>query len=111
VQIYLRDGPNELLNLNKGWNTRYTTELTEEVWFYLRGEEYSAQIDHFIQSIKDGCSDTRSTFRSALDADLVAAMMIKDAESSHVNADFLKGTASTPTKKVGLWEFIKNLLR
>jgi scyllo-inositol 2-dehydrogenase (NADP+) len=111
VQIYLRDGPNEPLNLNKGWNTRYTTELTEEVWFYLRGEEYSAQIDHFIQSIKDGRSDTRSTFRSALDADLVAAMMIKDAESSHVNADFLKGTASTPAKKVGLWEFIKNLLR
>ena len=28
-----------------GWNVRYTTELTEPVGFYLRGEEYSAQID------------------------------------------------------------------
>ncbi len=31
---------------------RYTTELTEPVWFYLRGEEYSAQIDAFIQRVK-----------------------------------------------------------
>ena len=31
----------------KGWTIRYTTDLTDEVWFYLRGEEYSAQIDYF----------------------------------------------------------------
>ena len=28
-----------------GWNVRYTTELTEPVGFYLRGEEYSAQLE------------------------------------------------------------------
>ena len=33
----------------QGWNVRYTTELTEPVWFYLRGEEYSAQIEHFVE--------------------------------------------------------------
>lgn len=30
--------------MHKGWNVQYTTELTEDPWFYLRGEEYSAQI-------------------------------------------------------------------
>ena len=36
-----------------GWNVRYTTELTEPVGFYLRGEEYSAQLDHFVRRIED----------------------------------------------------------
>lgn len=110
VQIYLRDGANELLNLNKGWNTRYTTELTEEVWYYLRGEEYSAQIDHFIQSINSGRCDTRSTFRSALEADLVAAMMREDAKSSHIDASSMTMTKAMPAKKVWGLGFIKKLL-
>ena len=33
---------------------RYTTELTDEVWFYLRGEEYSAQLDAFVERIARG---------------------------------------------------------
>lgn len=111
VHIYLRDGSNEKLNLNKGWNTRYTTELTGEVWYYLRGEEYSAQIDHFIQSIKSGCHDTRSTFRSALEADLVAAMMIQDAKNGNADAAFPAGIGSMPAKKGKLWpSFTRNLL-
>jgi predicted dehydrogenase len=110
VNIYLRDGANETLNLNKGWNTRYTTELTKEVWYYLRGEEYSAQIDHFFQSIKSGCCDTRSTFRSALEADLVASMMMKDADSGHVDTAAISGAGYIPAKKVELKSFIKNLL-
>jgi predicted dehydrogenase len=108
VQIYLRDSANETLALNKGWNTRYTTELTNEVWYYLRGEEYSAQIDHFVQSIKSLNCHTRSTFRSALEADCVAAMMREDAKSSHVNADAM--TQSVPVKKVAGLGFINRLL-
>jgi scyllo-inositol 2-dehydrogenase (NADP+) len=30
-----------------GWNVRYTTELTQPVEFYIRGEEYSAQLEAF----------------------------------------------------------------
>ena len=52
VQIYYRGDNAEQLKLTRGWNVRYTTELTEDVWFYLRGEEYSAQMDHFFQQIK-----------------------------------------------------------
>ena len=53
----------------KGWTIRYTTDLTEPVWYYLRGEEYSAQIDYFAQSIQAGRHDVENTFRSALAAD------------------------------------------
>ena len=78
MQVYLRDRAPD--GFNKGWNTRYTTDLTEPVWFYLRGEEYSAQVSHFAETIKAGRTDTRSTFRSAVDTDLVLSAMAKDAD-------------------------------
>jgi predicted dehydrogenase len=80
LQVYLRDNAKAPDGFNKGWNTRYTTDLTEPVWFYLRGEEYSAQVNHFVETIKAGRTDTRSTFRSAADTDLVTRAMIKDAD-------------------------------
>jgi len=79
LQIYVRSLPKPIDGLSAGWNVRYTTELTQPVWFYARGEEYSAQIDHFVQCIKNR-QRTASSFRSASDASLVAALMRADAE-------------------------------
>lgn len=78
LQIYVRSLPERIEGLSVGWNVRYTTELTHPVWFYARGEEYSAQIDHFAQCIQNG-KPTISTFRSASDASLVATLMRTDA--------------------------------
>ena len=93
LQIYIRDAGRALQGLNKGWNTRYTTALTQPVWFYLRGEEYSAQIDHFIQAIKTGHAETASSFRSAVDTDLVVSAMVRDSE--------IGGTETEPMHPVG----------
>lgn len=79
IQVYLRKLEQPVENFTEGWNVRYTTELTPPVWFYMRGEEYSAQVDHFVRCIRDGATSA-SSFRSACDADLVAAMMQEDAE-------------------------------
>ena len=46
------------------------------MWFYLRGEEYSAQIDYFVQSIKARRLDGENTFRSALETDQVLEMIV-----------------------------------
>jgi scyllo-inositol 2-dehydrogenase (NADP+) len=78
IQVYLRMLPNPVEDFTQGWNLRYTTELTQPVWFYVRGEEYSAQVHHFFQSIKSQGS-AGSTFRAASEASLVAAMMRQDA--------------------------------
>jgi predicted dehydrogenase len=78
LQVYLRSPTEAAQDFVPGWNVRYTTDLTPPVWFYVRGEEYSAQIDHFVQCIKTGSAAT-SNFRSASDAVLVASMMRKDA--------------------------------
>lgn len=79
-QIYLRDRFDGLPDTREGWTVRYTTELTREVDYYLRGEEYSAQIDYWIESIRTGRVNGESTFRSALEADRVCAMISGEAQ-------------------------------
>lgn len=79
-QVYLRDTASLPDGYTEGWNVRYTTELTEPVWFYLRGEEYSAQIDAFVQGIKSGSVEGVNDFASAAMTDKVIAMMIADAK-------------------------------
>ena len=61
-QVYLRDTAPIPDGYEQGWNVRYTTELTEPVWFYLRGEEYSAQVDHFVDRVKAGELDGLNGF-------------------------------------------------
>lgn len=77
-QIYLRAAHPAQPDLKPGWTVRYTTELTDEVWFYLRGEEYSAQIDYFVKSVQSRRLDGENSFRSALEADRVVAMILAE---------------------------------
>lgn len=78
-QVYLRDTAHLPPGYGQGWNIRYTTDLTEPVWFYLRGEEYSTQIDSFIRRVKNGQTDGVNGFESAAVTDRVIGMMIADA--------------------------------
>ena len=50
IKIYLKEA-NSKEGLGKGWTIKYITDFAIPVNFYLRGEEYSAQIDNFIDSI------------------------------------------------------------
>jgi hypothetical protein len=52
--------------------------LSENVWYYLRGEEYSAQIDYFVQSIKSQRLTGQNTFRSALQVDRLVSMILSE---------------------------------
>ncbi|MFO1320283.1 MAG: Gfo/Idh/MocA family oxidoreductase [Burkholderiales bacterium] len=87
VQIFLRGQARPELRLDQGWNIRYTTELTDEVWFYLRGEEYSAQIDHFVRHVQLRDPKTRCSFRDAVQADVVAGMIVRDAKGESGTSD------------------------
>lgn len=54
---------------SRGWNVKYLTDLTPGVDFYLRGEEYSAQIDYFIKAVQGKVPNSINTFESALQTD------------------------------------------
>lgn len=81
-QLYLREASDALPGYTAGWNVKYTTELTQESWFYLRGEEYSNQIDDFICAVRDGkTAATENDFRSAAATDQSIAMILENADT------------------------------
>lgn len=82
IQTYVRSVPQGMQGFRPGWNIRYTTELTETVWYYLRGEEYSAQIDYFIRSVKEGETENVSSFSDASKTDQVMALMVANHAGS-----------------------------
>lgn len=79
IQVFLRDGAVIPEGYERGWNVRYGTELTGAVGFYLRGEEYSAQIEHFAERVREGWIDGVNGFESAAETDRVIAMLIADS--------------------------------
>ena len=94
-QLYLREPHPALPEYGKGWNVRYTTDLTKEVDFYLRGEEYSAQIDDFVKAIIQKRVNTNNTFREAAATDKTIAMIIADKDSSPSNSRATPVVAAT----------------
>jgi predicted dehydrogenase len=65
---------------SKGWNVKYVTDLTEEVDYYLRGEEYSAQMDYFVRAALGKVPNSINTFESAWYTDR-AISLIKNSTS------------------------------
>lgn len=84
VQTYLRQAAPVPEGYRTGWNVRYTTELTDGVWFYLRGEEYSAQVDDFVQRVRAGKVDGLNSFRAAAVTDRTIMSIVDDAEGVRV---------------------------
>lgn len=77
-QVFLREECPALPGYGKGWTVRYTTDLTEEVDFYIRGEEYSAQLESFVANVKARRADAVNSFQSAADTDATIKLMLDD---------------------------------
>jgi predicted dehydrogenase len=56
---------NRQRNLRQGWNTFYITDLFKPVPFYVRGNEFTAQLYHFIDCVKKQNQETHCTFNDA----------------------------------------------
>ena len=89
-QVYLREDAKVPEGYVSGWNTRYTTDLTDPVWFYVRGEEYSAELDYFVRSALGALPQDRTaglnSFDSARVTDQVIEMMWADVETPRAAA-------------------------
>lgn len=80
IKIYLKE-PLSSEHLEKGWTIKYITELAIPVNYYLRGEEYSAQIDYFIKNIKEKGLPKYNTFEQAYYTDTVIEMIVKTSKA------------------------------
>ncbi len=79
LKIYLKE-PDAQENLERGWTIKYITELAIPVDFYLRGEEYSAQIDNFVRHVIEKKPTEVNTFRQALETDRVMEIIMAESK-------------------------------
>ena len=81
-KIYLHRGA-EFETYAAGWTIRYITDLQAPVSYYLRGEEYSAQIDAFVDAIEKSSTGKENSFGSASETDRVINMIAAAGARSH----------------------------
>jgi predicted dehydrogenase len=79
LQVYLREDADIPDGYRAGWTTVNTTQLTQPVGFYLRGEEYSAQLEAFVGRIVDRQVDGLNDFTSAVVTDRALELLTIDA--------------------------------
>ncbi|HJP69648.1 MAG TPA: Gfo/Idh/MocA family oxidoreductase [Sphingomicrobium sp.] len=111
LRIYLRDAAHAPEGYAKGWTVRYTTELTDEVDFYVRGEEYSAQVDVWLKRIGDSAVRGTADFIDASVTDEVLNTICNNTDGGlrHLGAQAeIVDEQSLSAAAVGFWTRLKN---
>ena len=72
---------------HKGWNTRYITDFAKSVRYYVRGNEFTRQLDYFVDCIEQGRAENISSFAEALKTDIIMEEITKDAARSLAEED------------------------
>jgi len=78
LKIFLNEA-NRKEGLERGWTVRDITTYAIPVNFHLRGEEYSAQIDYFIDNIIKKKNGQYNTFEQGYYTDKIIEMIINNA--------------------------------
>ena len=107
-KIYLKETDTKR-GFDQGWNTRYITDFGKAVRFYLRGNEFTSQIDYFVDCIEEKKYDNISSFSEALKTDIIMEEIVQDAaQTLSFDQETPKGSIihkKTPDK-VSLWKRI-----
>jgi predicted dehydrogenase len=77
-RLFLREA-DESKKYPKGWSVTYLPERQRHVRFDIRGTEFTAQLDHFIDCIQHRCGACVCTFADGLRADRVIEAIQEDA--------------------------------
>ena len=79
LKVFFKDDTT-LSGYSKGWNVKYITELEDGVDFYLRGEEYSAQLDYFVNAALGTVPNDINNFASAANTDKAISIIKKSSK-------------------------------
>jgi predicted dehydrogenase len=77
-KIFCRDGTGGD-GFTQGWNHRYITDFAEPVRFYVRGFEFTRQLDYFISCIQKNDTCGVCSFEDGLKTDIVIERIARDA--------------------------------
>ena len=81
IKIFMNNS-REDYNLRKGWNTLYITDLFKPVPFYVRGNEFTSQLYHFIDCISRKSTSNRCTFSDGVNTLDVIEKIFEDFEKN-----------------------------
>ncbi len=103
-KIYLReDIPNDY-GFHQGWNTRHITDFAKPVRFYVRGNEFTRQLDYFVECVENGRQNNICNFYDGFVTDTVIEEISKDAArdlssafSINMNCDGSTGPGEKPS--------------
>ena len=107
-KIFLKEA-DQSNGFHKGWNTRYITDFAKSVRYYVRGNEFTRQLDYFVDCIEQGRADNISSFAEALKTDIIMEEITKDAARSL--AEVGSGPSASPVltkepKRSSMWRRI-----
>ncbi len=81
LKVYLKVS-NEEYKLRNGWNTLYITDIFKPVQFYVRGNEFTRQLYHFIDCIEGKEKVNHCTFRDGFNTINVINEIFNDYEKN-----------------------------
>jgi predicted dehydrogenase len=76
-KIYCNEA-NSQYNFRQGWNTRYITDLFKTVPFYVRGNEFTRQLYHFVECIKKPETKNLCSFSDGADTQEIVHKIFND---------------------------------
>jgi scyllo-inositol 2-dehydrogenase (NADP+) len=79
LKIFLNN-PNDKFNLRQGWNTLYITNVFKPVPFYVRGNEFTRQLWHFVDCVQGKEKINNCTFADGVSTLEVIENIFKDYE-------------------------------
>mgnify|MGYP003135311545 CR=1 FL=1 len=92
LKIFMNEA-NDDFGFRKGWNTKYITDIFKPVPFYVRGNEFTRQLYHFVDCIVNNKpQDTVCKFLDGNNTLEVIDMIYNDAQGKEPN--------SSPIKKI-----------
>lgn len=81
ARIWLEE-PDPAHDLHEGWNTRYITDVFRPVPFYVRGNEFTRQLYHFVDNITGSGSNGHCSFRGGAETHEIIESMFEDGSSN-----------------------------
>ncbi|MDD2388640.1 MAG: Gfo/Idh/MocA family oxidoreductase [Desulfobacterales bacterium] len=102
-KIFLKEADPEH-KLDKGWNTAYLPDLAQSVRLYVRGNEFTRQLDYFVGRIRNETIGNIAGFDEAFKTDIVMEQIALDASYNHSFPDndlrsrlFLRKSSEKPS--------------
>lgn len=97
IQVYLTDDVPVPEGYKNGWTVKYITDLTPPVSYYLRGEEYSAQLEAFGKACMANEGAKENSFASSVLTDETIELIRNSAQTAGTAGRF-DATAIEPRK-------------